>query len=322
MNAPELASVSSGAFFPERWSGRARMMKHERTLPVTMEGEEGWPMCRNTESVTGVLAFVEAHLGERLELERVARAAGYSKYHLHRVFTQVLGMTPHDYIQRRQLTEAAKLLAFSKMSILDIALTAGYESQQAFSGVFKAMYKKTPLEYRQAGVFYPLQLAFVPRDVSLDAGPWRVEFATVEDVQAWMDLVEKVIHGFPCLDEDLHRRELETYIRQARALIVRDGDSLVGAAAFSPETGNIDFLAAHPQYRHRGVTKALLDFMMDKLLVGRSLSVTTFRAGDRADLGQREEYQRLGFAEGELLTEFGYPTQRLILPSRGEAGHG
>lgn len=53
----------------------------------------------------------------------------YSKYHLHRMFVQTVGMTIHDCIQCRQLTEGIKLLVFSDKPILEIALKCGYESQ-------------------------------------------------------------------------------------------------------------------------------------------------------------------------------------------------
>ena len=85
---------------------------------------------------------------------------GYSKYHLHRMFVETVGLSIHDYVQRRQLTESAKLLVFSDKSILEISLIAGYESQQAFTNIFKQMYKKTPNEYRMNEEFYPLQLRF------------------------------------------------------------------------------------------------------------------------------------------------------------------
>lgn len=98
----------------------------------------------------------------RLELETVAEAVHYSKYHLHRMFTETVGMTLHDYVQRRRLTEAAKLLAFSRRPISQIALQCGYESQQSFSQAFKSMYKAPPAAYRAAGNFYPLQLPFYP----------------------------------------------------------------------------------------------------------------------------------------------------------------
>lgn len=229
-------------------------------------------------------------------------------------------MTLHDYIQRRQLTEAAKLLVFSEKPILEIALIAGYKSQQAFTAIFKSMYKKTPMEYRQNQVFYPLQLEFalntnpsVPDDVLQE-----ITYASLDDIPDWMDFIALVIDGFPCLDESSHMKQIEQYIRRRQALIMRDGAVIIGAAAFSYETGSIDFLAVHPQYRRYGITKAFLNFMTRNLLAGREISITTFREGDKADTGQREEYKQLGFAESELLTEFGYPIQRLILLPKQE----
>lgn len=53
---------------------------------------------------------------------------------------------------------------------------------------------------------------------------------------------------------------------------------------------------------------------MKELLKGKDISITTFREGDRADTGHRREIKGLGFAEAELLIEYGYPTQRFILP--------
>ena len=103
---------------------------------------------RQVEHITAVIAYVEEHLNEKLDLETVANAVHYSKYYLHRMFTDTVGMTLHEYIRRRKLTEAAKLLVFSQKPLLEVALLAGYESQQAFTSVFKDMYKRTPLEYR------------------------------------------------------------------------------------------------------------------------------------------------------------------------------
>ncbi len=53
--------------------------------------------------------------------------------------------------------------------------------------------------------------------------------------------------------------------------------------------------------------------MRTHIFGGHGVSITTFRQGDPADTGQREGYKRLGFVESELLTEFGYPTQRMVL---------
>jgi len=271
------------------------------------------------QKISPVIAYIEAHLKERLHLDTVAEAAGYSKYHLHRIFTDTVGLTPHAYIQRRQLTEAARLLVYTAKPIIEIAWRAGYESQQAFTPVFKSMYKRTPLQYRQNAVFYPLQLAYpINESPTVPAAAPEISYAALDDIPDWMNFVSVVIGGFPCLEESSHLETVKRSIENRQALIMRDGSAIIGAAAFSRRTGSIDFLAAHPQYRRGGVAKALLDVITRNPLAGRAISITTFREGDRADAGQRAEYKRLGFAEAELLTEFGYPTQRLVLPPEKE----
>ena len=90
-------------------------------------------MMDRIEEVALAIDFIEANLTERLNLDRIADAVHYSKYHLHRVFSDTVGLTVHEYMKRRQLTESAKLLVFSEKPIVDIALLSGYRSQQAFT---------------------------------------------------------------------------------------------------------------------------------------------------------------------------------------------
>lgn len=89
------------------------------------------------------LDFIETHLEDGVALADVARSAHYSKYHLHRAFSGILGITPHQYARRRRLTEAARRLVRFQTPLRDLALTAGYQSQQAFSDAFCAMYKNS-----------------------------------------------------------------------------------------------------------------------------------------------------------------------------------
>jgi AraC-like DNA-binding protein/predicted transcriptional regulator YdeE len=117
-------------------------------------------MEQNLQSIAGVVDFIEEHLDEELSLESLACEAGYSRYHLHRMFTGIVGMPVHVYVQRRRLTEAARLLIFSTQPVLDIALFAGYDSQQAFTAAFKAMFHRSPQAFRKKRDFHPLQLRF------------------------------------------------------------------------------------------------------------------------------------------------------------------
>lgn len=268
--------------------------------------------------VSLAIRYIEYNLDSKLDLETVATALHYSKYHLHRIFTKIVGLTIHEYVQRRQLTEAAKLLVFSKRPIIEIALISGYESQQAFTSIFKAMYKMTPADFRMAEEFYPLQLEIhlSKEPIKMDFTKDDIQFATIKDINDWMELVHLTVDGYPCLDEDDYVGKLSFYIANKRALILRDDGMAIGIMGFSAEAGSIDFLAVHPQYRNFGIEKVFLDKLVDELLTGKEISLTTYREGDKADTGYREEYLRLGFAERELLTEYGYPTQRFVLPPK------
>lgn len=277
---------------------------------------------QQTEGTAAAIACIESHLGGKLDLNAVAEAAGYSKYHLHRMFAAAVGMTPHDYIRRRRLTEAARLLVYSTRPIADIALSAGYASQQAFTAIFKTIYKKTPQEYRERRVFYPLQLEFTPCRLPPEAAG-RPAQAVPEDIPDWMSFASLVVGGFPGFDAAEHMARLRRQIARGQALLTRAGGSVVAAAAFSRRTGDIGFFAVHPQHRLGKAGAELLDSIVRQIAPDREVGISTFRAGDRADVGQRLDYQRLGFVEAELLTEFGYPTQRLVLPPRqGDGGHG
>ena len=273
-------------------------------------------------NIASVIAYIEAHLTQKLNLDILAEAMHYSKYHLHRIFTDTVGLTIHDYIQRRRLSEAAKLLIFSEKSVLDIALLAGYESQQAFTDAFTRMYKLPPAKYRENEEFYPLQLRFEfegnyrmlneKKEVSYD-----ICFAAEEDIPCWMELVKLVVDGFPNLQEEAYRQVLWEKIKVKEALILKDEETAIGIMLFTSETGSIDFMACHPLYKKKGIPKAFLDKVLNELVTGKNLTITTYREGDKADTGQRQEIKKLGFAEAELLVEFGYPTQRFVLQKGG-----
>ena len=275
-------------------------------------------MQNNIEKVIAAIDYIENHLSDKVDLELVAEAVHYSKYYLHRIFTKTVGLTVHDYVKRRQLTEAAKLLVFSDKPIIEIAFIAGYESQQAFSDIFKLMYKKSPGQYRNDEEFYPLQLRYI-----LNKNPMALEqkidlekaiqFASMEDIPKWIELVRLVVDGFPCLEEKHYMEQLKDCIQKKQALILKDNDIAIGIMGITIATGSIDFLGIHPQYRKQGITQAFLKKAISLLITSDEISVTTFREGDKADTGYRNIFKNLGFAEAELLVEFGYPTQRFVL---------
>lgn len=273
-------------------------------------------------AVTQAIAYIERHISQKMDLQAVAEAVHYSKYHLHRTFTRAVGMSIHDYVLRRKLTEAAKLLAFSNLPILHIALFAGYESQQAFTDAFTAMYKTSPHQFRGNEVFYPLQLAFEFGDQPVATGnePREIALATMADIPQWMELVRIAVDGFPHLSEKDYETELERRVQEHSAFLMKGSAGTIAAMLLSHHAGTIDFLAVHPLYRGQGVIRSMVDCALTELHGHSSISTTTFREGDRADTGHRKALLSLGFTEAELMTEFGYPTQKMILSGEKNDG--
>lgn len=109
------------------------------------------------EAVKKTIDYIEKHIEQEMELDKIARHAGYSKFHLNRIFTEETGTTIHKYLQLRRLTLAAEKLAKTEIPIAQIACEAGYSSQQAFSLAFKKTYLYPPKLYRDMGIFTPKQ---------------------------------------------------------------------------------------------------------------------------------------------------------------------
>ena len=144
----------------------------------------------------------------------------------------------------------------------------------------------------------------------------EIQFASMEDIPKWIELVRLVVDGFPCLDEKQYVEQLKDCIQKKQALILKDKDIAIGIMGITIATGSMIFLGIHPQYRKQGITQAFLKKAISLLITSDEISVTTFREGDKADTGYRNIFKNLGFAEAELLVEFGYPTQRFVLQKK------
>ena len=106
----------------------------------------------NIANIEKVIDYIENNLSNKLDLDKISEAVHYSKYHLHRVFSDTVGMTIHDYVGRRQLTEAAKLLVFSDRPIIEIAFICGYESQSDSSRPHESQHARPPCPSPTPGV--------------------------------------------------------------------------------------------------------------------------------------------------------------------------
>ncbi len=100
-----------------------------------------------------VVEYIDRHLDEKLELATLAAVANFSSFHFHRLFTAWIGETLGDYVRRRRLEVAAlRLLAQPRVPVLQVALSVGFSSTEAFARAFKARFSLTPSGWRDSQV--------------------------------------------------------------------------------------------------------------------------------------------------------------------------
>ena len=108
--------------------------------------------------VEKALGFIEHRYGEDIDLERMARHIGVSRFHLSRSFPAATGLSISAYLRGRRLTEAAKALAAGAPDILAVAIDARYGSHEAFTRAFRDHFGMTPEQVRERGDVSGLRL--------------------------------------------------------------------------------------------------------------------------------------------------------------------
>ncbi|MFH9196047.1 GyrI-like domain-containing protein [Streptomyces anulatus] len=104
------------------------------------------------ERLNDAMEYVEAHLGERIEVAELARIAMTSEYHFRRMFSALAGLPLSEYIRRRRMTVAgAEVLGAPDRTLLDVAVRYGYDTGEGFARAFRAVHGIGPGEARRGG---------------------------------------------------------------------------------------------------------------------------------------------------------------------------
>lgn len=132
---------------------------HERMAGEAQEREY-------EKAIRRALAYVQRNLDDDLTPTQLARVAGFSQHHFHRIFRTIVGESVMDHVRRLRLERAAFALMGSRESVAGVGLEAGYGAQEAFTRVFLAYFGMPPTAFRTRGTSY-----VIPAPCGVHFGP-------------------------------------------------------------------------------------------------------------------------------------------------------
>lgn len=102
--------------------------------------------------INELIQFVQKNIDQKLTLEDLADVAGYSPFHIHRIFRAYVGETLGSFIQRLRMGKAIESLINGEKTITEIAFDSGYQTPAAFTKAFKHIFFTTPSQVRKSGI--------------------------------------------------------------------------------------------------------------------------------------------------------------------------
>ena len=103
--------------------------------------------------------YIQSHMTEPITLYDLARACGLSPWHASRIFKELLGKTPFEYIRACRISQAALKLRDQKVKVIDVAFDFVFDTPEGFTRAFSRQFGINPAVYRKrtppVGLFMP-----------------------------------------------------------------------------------------------------------------------------------------------------------------------
>lgn len=201
-------------------------------------------MTEKVEAVQRMQNYIEAHLTERITLADLSEAAFFSPWYSARLFKELTGLAPADYIRRLKLSKSALRLRDETCRIIDVAYDMGFGSVDSYQRAFFREFGCNPKEY-----------ALNPIPLSLFT-PYGVKFR-----ELWKE---------PSSMENIKNVFIQVIDKPDRKVIIKRGQKATGYWEYCQEVGcdvwglltSMKSLCGEPvcmwlpeQYRNPGTSK-------------------------------------------------------------------
>jgi AraC-like DNA-binding protein len=133
---------------------------------------------------------MEGNLSKCITLKELSDVAGYSPWHMSRVFKELTGKTPFDYLRGLRLTKAALVLRDNETRVIDVALDFVFDSHEGFTRAFSKEFGVSPYKYSKT--IPPIKL-FMPYKVYNNYLSFHKEERTMCDAKNTKSVFVQVI---------------------------------------------------------------------------------------------------------------------------------
>ncbi len=170
----------------------------------------------NINAVQRMQLYINAHIKNRITLHQLAQAAGYSPWHAAKIFKELTGRSPFEYIRSLRLSRAAVRLREEDVKVIDVAFDFVFDSHEGFTRAFSKYFGVSPQNYAR---YKPPIRLFIPEDV-------REIYFSLEKGKNKMNTNQKTNTIF-----------VQVVDRPARKLILKRGIKAADYFAYCEEVG-------------------------------------------------------------------------------------
>jgi AraC family transcriptional regulator len=146
-------------FFETDRAAAWRCLRDASTLLTNQSGESGHTLrSMPSDLMTGelstllakrALAYIEEHLGSKIEVGRIAEHVSLSKSHFSRAFKQSIGSSPMAYVSMRRVERARLMMTSTGQPLIEIALACGFADQSHLNRCFRRLIGTSPGKWRR-----------------------------------------------------------------------------------------------------------------------------------------------------------------------------